>query len=200
MDNVHSCTPYCRVWKRVYGGFTGTRAENRTWLPWRSRSTPDGNQGFFLPLGGFMTINHLHQQEAFFQFSFWMKTRGKGDRKLIQFGCIPSECTKGQPCRKETGKTVGLRESWEKQSQCGSATYISTSIDIKIINEMLYFVLPSLWHLVCIWNLQCISVWPGCISSAQYPYVAGGCIFGQCQFSVLVIWGEVWVIGLANEV
>ena len=103
---LHSST------KEIWEGFKGAKAKNRIWLLGRSTSVVTGT-GWFSSPQGLKTINRLHQQKAFFQFSYQMKARVKVDRELIWLGLIPCKLKLSLAGRGGDG-TAGLRWSWQK--------------------------------------------------------------------------------------
>ena len=95
--------------KRGTGRFKGAKAKTESDYEGRSMSAPTGTRGFSSPWG-LMTINHLCQQKAFFQFSYQMKARVYVDGELIWLGHIPCEQAKAWSCRENRG--VGL-PAWD---------------------------------------------------------------------------------------
>lgn len=45
---------------------------------------------------------------------------------------------------------------------------------------------PSLWNLVCMLQLQHISIQTGLISNAQWPHMSPGCGIGQCTYGIFL--------------
>ena len=71
-----------------------------------------------------MTINHLHQQKAFFQFSYQIKERVRVDIELPWQGAFLLSKLKLSHAEKGRGRIVGLSPMMElkTRSQRGPAT------------------------------------------------------------------------------
>ena len=99
--------------KGVQGDLKGPKLKTRINYEERGMSAPTGTRGFLLSLG-VLTINHLCQQKAFFQFSYQMKARIRADRKLSGLGAFLMSQVKAQKGSSKMELTRG--------SQCGPAT------------------------------------------------------------------------------
>ena len=107
--------------KGVQGDLKGPKLKNRINYEERGMSAPTGTRGFLLSLG-VLTINHLCQQKAFFQFSYQMKAREKVDGELTWFGHIPREQAKPGHAERRGDGTSRPKLELTKWSQCGPAT------------------------------------------------------------------------------
>ena len=81
---------------------------------------PTGTRFFFFPLSqgsqdfySSKIINHLHQQNAFFQFSYQIKERVKVDTELLWQGAFLLSRLKLSHAEKGRGRIVGLSPTME---------------------------------------------------------------------------------------
>ena len=103
--------------KGVQGDLQGPKLKLESDNQGRCVAALTGNGGFS-PLGDLMTINHLCQQKAFFQFSYQMKARV--NMELTWRGAFLVSGLKLRPGRGEGGY-CGPEMELPTWGQCGSA-------------------------------------------------------------------------------